>query len=60
MKPAQAPRASPDPTLIRRTPSAAMSATRQPDSPPIRTFTGFGATALTMARMSSRVRGPGA
>ena len=60
MKAVQAARASDEPTLTRRTPSPARSATVRPVWALIRTFTGFGATASTIARMSSRPRGPGA
>ena len=58
--PDQAARASAPPTLMRRTPSAARSETVSSLGQPISTFTGFGATALTIAAISSRVRTPGA
>ena len=60
MKPAQAMRASPPPTLIRRTPSAASCPTVRLSGPPASTLTGFGATASTIAEMSSIVFAPGA
>src|SRR5204863_291700 len=53
-------RASAEPTLIRRTPSPARSASVKPMFPLTSTFTGFGATASTIARISSGRRGPGA
>ena len=58
MKPAHAARASAPPTLIRRTPAAARSATVA-KSLPTSTLTGFGATARTTAVMSSSERRPG-
>ena len=54
-----AARANAAPTLMRRTPSAAASAS-DIHGPVTRRFTGFGATALTTASMSSFVRMPGA
>ena len=55
----QAVRASAPPTLIRRTPSAASSATVV-KSLPTTTLTGVGDTADTMATISFFVRIPGA
>src|SRR5829696_82654 len=60
MKPVQAARESAEPTLMRRTPSAARSETVSPIFEPMSTFTGFGPAAATIAWMSSRLRGPGA
>src|ERR1700694_2440271 len=60
MKPPQAARASPQPRLMRRTPSAATSATVSPIGAPITRLTGLGATAVTMAAICSRVLMPGA
>jgi hypothetical protein len=60
MNPAQAARASADPTLTRRTPSSARSETRMPVFALTNTLTGFGLTDATMARMSSAVLAPGA
>jgi len=60
MKPPQAERASAPPTLMRRTPSAAMSPTVRSVAPPTSRLTGFGATAATTAAICSRVRMPGA
>src|SRR5258705_9016757 len=48
MKPPHAVRASEPPTLMRRTPRSAASATERPDAP-IRRFTGLGCTAVTAA-----------
>src|SRR3989304_1345824 len=55
----QATRASPPPTLIRRTPRSARAATVV-KSLPTRALTGFGATELTAAAISSRVPRGGA
>ena len=55
-----ATRASEPPTLMRRTPIAAISLTVNPSAPPSRKFTGFGATAFTTASICSRVVMPGA
>src|SRR4051812_14102139 len=60
MKPPQAERASAPPTLMRRTPMLARSATEWPNAPPFRKFTGFGAAAFTTASICSRVLMPGA
>ena len=60
MKAFIATRASDPPTLIRRTPMAAMSLTVKSIAHPARKFTGFGATALTTASICSRVLMPGA
>src|SRR4051812_3154474 len=60
MKPPQAERASAPPTLMRRTPIAAMSATVCPNAAPLRKFTGLGATAFTTASIWSGVLIPGA
>ncbi len=59
IKPAHAILASAPPTLIRRTPTAARSATVV-KSPPTSTLTGLGATARTTAVMSAIDRRPGA
>ena len=53
-------RARAEPTLTRRTPSSARSATVRPALQPMRTLTGFGATAFTMTAIASLSRGPGA
>ena len=56
-----ATRASADPTETRRTPRSASWGTVRPDAAePTRTLTGFGATASTIARMSSGAFTPGA
>ena len=60
MKPVHAASASAPPTLIRRTPSAAISPTLRPMSWTTRRLSGFGATAATSASISSGVCGPGA
>ena len=60
MKAPQATRERAEPTLMRRTPSSARSATRRPASAPISTLTGFGAAASTIAAIGSRSCGPGA
>src|SRR5215218_613906 len=60
MNPVHAARARLEPTLIRRTPRSARSATVSPVWADIRTLTGFGATASTTALMSFTCRGPGA
>src|SRR5580692_6351748 len=60
MKACIATRASEPPTLMRRTPMAAMSSTVKPYAPLLRKFTGFGATDLTTASICSRVLMPGA
>src|SRR6202044_3199743 len=60
MKACMATRASEPPTLMRRTPIAAMSSTVKPNALLLRKFTGFGATACTTASISSRVLMPGA
>ena len=48
------------PTLMRRTPSAATSATLSSLAQPTSRLTGLGRTAATTAAISSRVRSPGA
>src|SRR4029077_19596452 len=60
MKACIATRASEPPTLMRRTPMAAMSSTVKPNAPLLRKLTGFGAPALTTASICSRVLMPGA
>src|SRR5882672_3558302 len=60
MKPVHPARASEPPTLMRRTPSAAMLATSSPMSRTTRRLNGFGWTALTSAWISSDFCGPGA
>ena len=60
MKPPHAARASAPPTLMRRTPMAAMSCTVNSLVDPMTRLTGFGATAATTAAICSRVRMPGA
>src|SRR5262249_30969571 len=55
MKTPQVARASALPTLMRRVPSAARSATVNPSGADMITFTGFGATALMTAPINSRV-----
>src|SRR5215207_3563264 len=56
----RAARESAEPTLMRRTPSAARSETVSPIFEPMSTFTGVCPAAATIAWMSSRLRGPGA
>ena len=60
MKPPQAAAARPPPTLTRRTPVAATLSRVKPSGRLRRTFTGFGATASTIARIWSAVVKPGA
>ena len=60
MKACMATRASVPPTLMRRTPMAAMSLTLKPEAADISRLTGLGATALTTASICSRVLMPGA
>src|SRR5215469_5290484 len=60
MKACMATRASEPPTLMRRTPIPARSATVKPKAPLLRKLTGLGATALTTASICSRVLMPGA
>src|SRR5579872_619453 len=60
MKACMATRASEPPTLMRRTPIAARSATVKPKAPLLRKLTGLGATALTTASICSRLLMPGA
>jgi hypothetical protein len=60
MNACMAARASEPPTLMRRTPMAAISLTLNSIAQPARKFTGFGATALTTASICSRVLMPGA
>src|SRR5437016_6070544 len=60
-KPPQAARANAPPTEMRRTPRSASCATvRSQLFEEIKTFTGFGATALTICAFSSTVVAPGA
>ena len=54
-----ATRASVPPTLMRRTPISPRSLTVKPKAPLLRKLTGFGATALTIASICSRVLMPG-
>jgi hypothetical protein len=56
--PVQAASAQAPPTLMRRTPSAAMSVTLKPLSWTTRTLIGFGATALTTAAMFAGAAAP--
>src|SRR5215470_12635909 len=60
VKPVHAARANAPPTLMRRTPSAAMSAIFKPMSRRIRTLTGLGRTASTSALIVAGSWGPGA
>src|SRR6201997_4195062 len=59
VKPVHAARANAPPTLMRRTPSAAMSATLKPLSRTTRTLIGFGQTASTSALIAVGSWGPG-
>ncbi len=59
MKAFMATRASVPPTLMRRTPISARSLTVKPNAPPSRKLIGFGATALIVATICSRVLMPG-
>src|SRR6185437_1213499 len=59
MKACVATRASEPPTLMRRTPMSARSLTVRPNAPLLRKLIGFGATALTVASICSRVLMPG-